>query len=85
MADQEVIPVEPKPAPVIKFLRINIYQLVLNVGFRCACYLLDENMNVVEQKDLDIYGEDYNSWANDDEMKLLILSKLGLSPLVEQV
>ena len=74
------IPVEPTQSSlVITSVRINIYQLVLNVGFRCVCYLLDNDGNQVETRDLIIEGEEYNSWSNDDEMIQLILNKLGLN------
>ena len=75
-----IIPVEPTQSSlIITSVRINIYQLVLNVGFRCVCYLLDSSGNQVETRDLTIEGDEYNSWSNDDEMIQLILNKLGLN------
>lgn len=75
------IPVEPKNLS-IKYVRLNIYQLVLNYGFSFVAYMLDENYKVIQSIDSEITGEEYNSWMNDDDMTLLILSKLGLSPVV---
>lgn len=75
----DTIQVKPKPK-VIQYVRLNIYQLVLNWGFKCACYLLDAQGIVIEQQDVVIEGEEYNSWLSDDEMVLVILEKLGLEP-----
>lgn len=80
----ESIPVVPKNGPTIFKVRLIIYNLVLNQGFSCACYLLDELDNVIEQRDLKIEGEEYDSWTSDEEMENLILSKLGLEPLPSQ-
>lgn len=76
----DTIQVIPKTGPTIEYVKINIYQLVLNWGFKCVCYCLDQNGVIIEQHDISIEGEEYNSWLNDDEMVLLILSKLGLEP-----
>ena len=74
----EIIEVEPKSGPVISFVKINIYQLTLGVGFKCVCYLMDLDYNIIEARDLAIEGEDYNTWSDDTDMLNLILSKLGL-------
>lgn len=77
-----VVPVQPKSI-FVKFVRIDIYQVVLNWGFRSVCSMLDENKQVICNQDVVIEGDDYNNWTNDDEMIQLILSKIGLLP--EQV
>jgi len=76
----DIIEVVPKSGPVISFVKINIYQLILGSGFKCVCYLLDLNYNIIETRDLTIDGDDYNNWVSDEEMTNLILSKLGLTP-----
>lgn len=78
----DVVPVEPKPV-YISYVKINIYSLVLNVGFKCVCSLLDENQMMIANQDLSIEGEEYNSWTDDGEMTDLILQKLGLSKKVK--
>ena len=65
----------------ISLVDINIYQLVLNQGFKCSCRLKDEFGNVFAVKDLVIEGDDYTNWSSDEEMTNLILSKLGLTPI----
>ena len=77
----DIVEVEPKPV-YISYVRINIYSLILNWGFKCACYLLDDNKTVVSQQDLTIEGDEYNSWTDDAVMTDLILQKLGLSKKV---
>ena len=74
-----VVPVQPKSI-FIKFVRIDIYQVVLNWGFRCVCSMLDENSEVISNQDVVIEGDDYNNWTSDDEMIKLILDKVGLQP-----
>ena len=81
----DIIEVVPKTGPTITFVKINIYQLTLGVGFKCVCYLMDLDYNIIESQDLTIDGDDYNNWVSDEEMTNLILSKLGLSPLVSSV
>lgn len=75
----EIIEVVPKSGPVISFVKINIYQLTLGVGFKCVCYLLDLDYTIIEAKDLTIEGDDYNNWVSDEDMTNLILSKLRLT------
>lgn len=79
----DTIAVKPKSGPIVEYVRLNIYQLVLNSGFRVACYLLNHDGVVIETQDLTIEGEEYNSWMNDDEMLDVILSKLGLEKQVQ--
>ena len=81
----DTVAVQPKAGPVVEYVRLNIYQLVLNSGFRVACYLLNHDGVVIETQDLTIEGDEYNSWMNDDEMLDLILSKLGLEKKVENI
>ena len=75
-----LVPVQPALAPIIKYVRISIYQLILGEGFKCVCQLLDEDKITIVTKELIIDGDDYNNWVSDEEMTNLILSKLGLLP-----
>lgn len=75
-----LVPVQPALAPIIKYVRISIYQLILGQGFKCVCQLLDEEKITIVTKELSIEGDDYNNWVSDEEMTNLILSKLGLIP-----
>ena len=77
------IPVESKQ--VNKFIvsvEINIYKVVLNVGLNAIVYAFDSDNKQVDAFDILIVGDEYNNWSNDDELELLILSKCGLTPLV---
>ena len=76
----ENIPVETKSLNIVS-VKINVYQLVLNEGFKAVVYQYDENNKVVQSQEIEVVGEDYNSWMNDDDMIVLILSKCGLVPL----
>jgi len=76
----ENIPVETKSLNIVS-VKINVYQLVLNQGFKAVVYQYDENNKVVQSQEIEVVGEDYNSWMNDDDMIVLILSKCGLVPL----
>lgn len=82
---QDTIKVIPKIGPTIDFVKINIYQLVLNWGFKCVCYCLDSAGVIIEQHDILVEGEEYNAWLSDDEMTVLILSKIGLQPELQPV
>jgi hypothetical protein len=79
---EDIVQVENKPV-YISWVRINIYSLVLNWGFKCACYLLDENQITIKQQDITIEGEEYNNWTDDSVMTDLILEKLGLTKKVK--
>lgn len=77
------IPVESKQ--VNKFIvsvEINIYKVVLNVGLNAIVYAFDSDNKQVDAFDILIIGDEYQNWQNDDELELLILSKCGLTPLV---
>lgn len=75
-----IVPVQPALAPIIKYVKISIYQLILGEGFKCVCQLLDEDKITIVTKELTIEGDEYNNWVSDEEMTNLILSKLGLLP-----
>lgn len=80
MTLQNNIPVIPINGPTINSVTLEIYNLILNYGFTCACYLKDLNGNLLQRIDVNITGDEYNSWSNDDEMISLILSKINLQP-----
>ena len=77
------IPVERSQVnQFITYVKINIYQVNLNVGLMCIVYAFNEFNQQVDSYDVAIVGDEYNNWSDDDELQLLILSKCGLSPLV---
>ena len=57
---------------------INIYQCVLNVGLKCVVYMYDQEGRIVKNQEVEIVGEEYNDWIDDDELTTLILSKCEL-------
>jgi len=73
----ENIPVETKSLDIVS-VKINIYQLVLYYGFKCVVYQYDSQNVLIQAQEVEISGEEYNSWTNDDEITTLILSKCGL-------
>jgi hypothetical protein len=73
----ENIPVETKSLEIVS-VKINIYQLVLYNGFKCVVYQYDSQNGLVQAQEVEISGEEYNSWTSDDDMTTLILSKCGL-------
>jgi hypothetical protein len=73
------IPVETKSLDIVS-VQINIYQLILNFGFKCVVYQYDANGKLIQSDDVEISGSEYNSWMNDNDMIILILSKIGLTP-----
>jgi hypothetical protein len=79
MNDSPTIPVETKNLAICK-VKINIYQLVLNVGFKCVVYQYDEKDVLLQSTDLEINGNEYDQWTSDNEMINLILTKCGLVP-----
>jgi len=79
MSNDDSIPVETKNLSICK-VKINIYQLVFHVGFRCEVHQYDENDTLLKSTDLSIRGNEYDQWASDNEMINLILSKCGLVP-----
>lgn len=77
------IPVNPSQVnQFITSVQINIYQVTLNTGLSCVVYGFNSEGKQVDSFDIVIVGDEYNNWSNDDELQLLILSKCGLSPLV---
>lgn len=72
------IPVVVKNLQIVS-VQINIYQLILNSGFKCVVYQYDAENKCVQCQEIEISGDEYNSWMNDDEMTVLILSKCGLT------
>jgi hypothetical protein len=66
----------------IESVDINIYKVVLNQGLRCVVYGYNSEHKQVDTFDIVVEGDEYESWTNDDDLKLLILSKCGLTPVV---
>lgn len=77
------IPVNPSQVnQFITSAQINIYQVTLNVGLSCVVYGFNSEGKQVDIFNIEIVGDEYNNWQNDDELQLLILQKCGLSPVV---
>ena len=74
------IPVQTKSLDIVS-AKINIYELVLNQGFKCVVYQFDSQGVMIQSKEVEIVGDEYNSWISDQDMTILILSKIGLVPL----
>jgi len=73
----ENIPVETKSLNIVS-VKINVYELVLHEGFKAVVYQYDEDSKVIQSQEIQVVGEEYNSWMNDEDMIVLILSKCGL-------
>lgn len=77
------VPVNPSQVnQFITSVDINIYKVNLNVGLMAVVYAYNSDKKQVDTFDIAIIGDEYDSWTNDDELQLLILSKCGLTPAV---
>jgi hypothetical protein len=64
---------------VINNIQINILKIELFVGITLSVNLLSNN-KIIDSKIMNITGDEYNNWANDDTYIInLVLSKLNLS------
>lgn len=51
----------------IKYLKIEISQLILFESCSFNVYLYDEDKNIIEMKFLKIEGDEYKLWKNEDD------------------
>ena len=64
---------------VINNIQINILKIELFVGITLSVNLLSNN-RIIDSKIMNITGDEYNNWANDDTYIInLVLSKLNLT------
>lgn len=64
----------------ITSFRVEVYQVVLFVKARLRVSLYDENGSLLNIKDMDIEGEDYLNWNNDDKYVVdYVCNKLGFA------
>lgn len=59
---------------------VEVYQVVLFVKARLRVALYDQNGGLVNVKDIDLEGEDYSNWNNDDKYVVdYVCNKLGFT------
>jgi hypothetical protein len=64
---------------IINNIQINILKIELFVGITLSVNLLSNN-KIIDSKIMNITGDEYNNWANDDTYIInLVLSKLNLT------
>lgn len=64
---------------VINNIQINILKIELFVGITLSVNLLSNN-KIIDSKIMNISGDEYNNWANDDNYIInLVLTKLNLT------
>ena len=70
------------PVRIIHSIEIQIINLRLFEGVSVMVSLYDENNNIIENKMIDIVGNDYLNWSNDDSYLIdIVLNKLNLMKL----
>ena len=65
---------------IINNIKIRVNRIILFKSISLSVSLL-ENESLVENKYIEVSGEDYTNWGNDDQYIVnFVLTKLGLTP-----
>lgn len=68
------------PVRVIHHVEIQVLQLTLFQSVSLIVSLYDENSFIIDNKVVNVEGQEYANWANDDQYLLnLVLQKLNLT------
>ena len=59
----------------IKYIKIEVFQMILFDSCSFNIFLYDENKNIIEMKFIKLEDENYKLWANDDEFILNFIKK----------
>lgn len=84
MADNKT-KIEPKEVAVINkitSITIQVASIILNTSAVLLVSLYDENDKYISTVNLDLTGDDYSNWGNDDTYLLTYVSnKLQITPI----
>jgi hypothetical protein len=86
MSSSERFNIEPKnivTTKVVTNIDISVQELILHQGCRIRVYLRGADGSIIDIQHVEMFGDDYKAWGNDDNYCLnYIASKLGISPVV---
>ena len=63
----------------IKYLKIEISQLILFESCSFNVYLYDEDKNIIEMKFFKIEGDEYKLWKNEDDYIINLIKEKVLN------